>query len=95
MNENFFEIIDTKEKAYWLGFLYAEGYIETRNQKPFRVGIEIGRDDEILIDKFIETLDLDPERKHYRERDHTVLVKFVNKRMLKVGWDNKKIKVEF
>ncbi|MFW9873496.1 MAG: hypothetical protein ACFFG0_10365 [Candidatus Thorarchaeota archaeon] len=82
MKETFFEIIDTKVKAYWLGFLYAEGYIETRNQKPYRLGIEIGRDDEILIDKFIEAIDIDPERKHYRERDHTFLVKFVNKQIV-------------
>ena len=50
MKENFFEIINTKEKAYWLGLLYAEGYIETRENKPYRLGIEIHRDDEILID---------------------------------------------
>lgn len=27
INENYFKIIDTEEKAYWLGFLYADGYI--------------------------------------------------------------------
>ena len=27
VNENYFENIDTKEKAYWLGFLYADGYV--------------------------------------------------------------------
>ena len=26
-NENFFETIDTEEKAYWLGFMFADGYI--------------------------------------------------------------------
>lgn len=26
-NDNIFSLIDTEEKAYWLGFLYADGYI--------------------------------------------------------------------
>jgi len=88
LKENYFDDIDIKEKSYWLGFLYAEGYIETRNQKAYRLGIEIGKDDEILIDRFIITLDIDPNRKHYRERDHTVVVKFVNKKIVKdlVRW---------
>ena len=28
LNENYFENIDTKEKAYWLGFLAADGYVD-------------------------------------------------------------------
>lgn len=32
-NENFFEIIDTEEKAYWLGFLYADGYVSKKENK--------------------------------------------------------------
>lgn len=31
-NENYFEIIDTEEKAYWLGFLYADGYVTSGNR---------------------------------------------------------------
>ena len=27
INQNYFEIIDTEEKAYWLGFLYADGSV--------------------------------------------------------------------
>lgn len=34
VDENFFENIDTEEKAYWLGFLYADGYV--RNIKNNR-----------------------------------------------------------
>lgn len=30
LNESIFEKIDTEEKAYWLGFLYADGYIGYR-----------------------------------------------------------------
>ncbi len=26
LNENYFDTVDTHEKAYWLGFLYADGY---------------------------------------------------------------------
>lgn len=29
-NENIFDNIDTEEKAYWLGFIYADGYIGSR-----------------------------------------------------------------
>jgi intein-encoded DNA endonuclease-like protein len=30
VNHDYFNIIDTQEKAYWLGFLYADGYIRER-----------------------------------------------------------------
>lgn len=30
VNHDYFEKIDTEEKAYWLGFLYADGYIRER-----------------------------------------------------------------
>lgn len=29
VNENAFDTIDSEEKAYWLGFLYADGYVNT------------------------------------------------------------------
>jgi hypothetical protein len=31
VNHDYFTVIDTQEKAYWLGFLYADGYIRERN----------------------------------------------------------------
>ena len=30
-NENYFKNIDTAEKAYWLGFIAADGYVQTHN----------------------------------------------------------------
>lgn len=32
LNETFFDIIDTEEKAYILGFLFADGYINNKNK---------------------------------------------------------------
>lgn len=32
VNENYFDEIDTENKAYWLGFLYADGYILERGK---------------------------------------------------------------
>lgn len=37
-NENFFKKIDTEQKAYWLGFIYADGYINDVT-KEFRLHI--------------------------------------------------------
>lgn len=54
-DESFFEVIDTEEKAYWLGFLYADGYIvQTKEKSKIRLGIQ-SRDEEHL-QKFLESL---------------------------------------
>lgn len=45
-NENYFDIIDSNRKAYWLGWLYADGY---NNSKKYTVSLEIQeKDSEIL-----------------------------------------------
>ena len=37
VNDDFFEVIDTEEKAYWLGFMYADGYVSDE----FKTTIEL------------------------------------------------------
>lgn len=50
-NERIFENIDTKEKAYWLGFLYADGNIcKTSN----RVGFHLAYKDVVLLERFCD-----------------------------------------
>lgn len=44
-----FDIIDTEEKAYWLGFIYADGYVCT---KSFVVGFGLKLDDKETVMAF-------------------------------------------
>lgn len=44
--KNIFHTIDTEEKAYWLGFLYADGYVSKYNQIEVSLSLE---DEEHLV----------------------------------------------
>lgn len=50
-NEQFFKQIDTEEKAYWLGFIYADGYISNNN-----LGITLSEIDKDHLYKFSESI---------------------------------------
>lgn len=59
LDEDFFEDIDTEEKAYWLGFMMADGYVyrkQTKTKDSYMVGIKLQKKDEIIIQKFKKTL---------------------------------------
>ncbi|HLO11127.1 MAG TPA: LAGLIDADG family homing endonuclease [Pseudoneobacillus sp.] len=52
-NESYFENIDTEDKAYWLGFLYADGYIVGKQKHSSRkMGISLCIDDLSHLKKF-------------------------------------------
>ena len=59
---NYFKEINTKEKAYWLGFIYADGYI-TKDRDILRFGIEISKKDEILIDRICQAVGFNSDYK--------------------------------
>lgn len=40
-NEHIFDSIDTEEKAYWLGFIFADGYIATINPEKKNYAFEL------------------------------------------------------
>ena len=52
--KNIFHQIDTEEKAYWLGFLYADGYVSKYNQIEVSLAL---KDEEHLekLKKFVNT----------------------------------------
>lgn len=57
-NSNIFEEINTEEKAYWLGFLYADGYISPANNS-YTIGLALSSIDKEHIEKFKIFLETD------------------------------------
>lgn len=55
VNENYFDVIDTEEKAYWLGFIWADGY--SARKSTWFLCIQI-KDIEHL-EKFVSTIKYD------------------------------------
>lgn len=56
-SEKYFEKIDTPEKAYWLGFIYADGYLSIAdNGRGYVLGIELSTVDIEHLEKFRKSL---------------------------------------
>jgi hypothetical protein len=95
MNENIFSNIDTKEKAYWLGFLYADGYIGVNNEK---LQLCLSIVDELQIDKFIKFVGDSLDKKRYygpyktsgKQIHYYTRNKEIIKDLVKIGCSNKK-----
>lgn len=54
-NEHVFDVIDTEEKAYWLGFIFADGYISSHKDGKkliYRFELTLGEEDKTHLDKF-------------------------------------------
>ena len=56
VNENYFEIIDTEHKAYWLGFFYADGHVETARHT---IELSLKEEDYNHLEKFKNDLESD------------------------------------
>lgn len=45
-NKNYFKAINQPDQSYWLGFIYADGYVTTnKNKTKYSVGIELNEND--------------------------------------------------
>lgn len=66
-DEDFFEDIDTEEKAYWLGFIFADGFIESkRNHGAQKLGITLSKIDMSHLEKFKESIKATNPIKEYK-----------------------------
>jgi len=69
-NEDYFEIIDTAEKAYFLGFIFADGcLIDNPKEYRYKLNIKINNKDEKILERFISLLDSDVEIWRSKKRD--------------------------
>lgn len=103
LRTKYFLAIDTKEKAYWLGFLFADGCI-IRHPRTIQIQLKLRRADEETIDRFCECLRLEKGKKDYvreREKDGTISekirIRFASREMgrslLKHGLEFRKSKI--
>lgn len=66
LNEDTFEKIDTRDKAYWLGVMYSDGYISCANQYTSYMGLSVNIADIEWVEKFKDFLGYNGTIKQYR-----------------------------
>ena len=64
-NSNFFEQLNTEEKAYWYGFILGDGYISTSSKSTKKVGIALQDGDFKHLVKFNEAIQSTYPIHHY------------------------------
>ena len=75
---NYFETIDTEEKAYWLGFLLTDGSVDNKN----RIRVQLQERDLEILEKFHSALQLDSKIIYdKREGKHCYSVEFADAKM--------------
>lgn len=55
-DENYFSVIDSEKKAYWLGFLYADGNVYSDGYKIHSVTIKLSSNDRSHLDRFRDAI---------------------------------------
>jgi len=81
-NEDYFEVIDTPEKAYFLGFIFADGcLINNPKEYRYKLVIKIHNKDEDMLKRFISLLDSEVEIWRSKNRDISE-VGFSSKKMI-------------
>jgi hypothetical protein len=69
-NENYFEIIDNEEKAYFLGFIFADGCVTNDIIKyRYQLTIKIHNKDIGILEKFIKSIDGEMNIRKDKKRD--------------------------
>ena len=65
LNENYFQELDSKDKAYFLGFIYADGFITKRSQGQSILGLTLAEIEP--IDKFKKYIQTNKKVGYYKK----------------------------
>jgi len=60
LKAHYFDIVDTIEKAYWCGFLLADGHLRIVDKGRYEISIELSIKDKIILERFAKTIGIDP-----------------------------------
>lgn len=71
VDDNYFDIIDTEHKAYWLGFLIADGFIVNSGHSKNCFGITLKSDDKYILEQFKNDL-----KTNYTIKDYDSVCKY-------------------
>lgn len=66
LNDNYFETIDTEHKAYWIGFLLADGCVTRQEGKSDTIKLELKVEDKYIIEEFAKDIGTDLSVKDYK-----------------------------
>ncbi|MCK4779149.1 MAG: hypothetical protein KAT57_03130 [Candidatus Lokiarchaeota archaeon] len=84
LNAHYFKFIDTKEKAYWLGFLCADGYIS--KTRYGRMGIKLSMKDKEHLIMFCKAISLNPLSIREREEVKEYKGKFIKYQIAEIDF---------
>ena len=102
-NQDFFDDINTEEKAYWLGFLYADGCIfenkhekEQRNSVQHILSLGLSKKDEVHLQKFADIFGV---KLHYKKNGNgdmsyiQICSKYLYDRLFELGMRNRNLNI--
>ena len=82
-NETFFSIIDTEEKAYWLGFIMADGHVD-----DYKLTISLSKKDKSHLQKLVQAI---KSNRTIREYDTYLTSTEKSYKMVRLDINSKKI----
>ena len=80
-NFSYFKNIDTHEKAYWLGYIYADGYVSITKDGRKRFGMALSIKDKSQLEKLKKCMDATYPIKDYEQKsgfsNHTLYSRLI------------------